>query len=206
MKRCVRRFRRGTWCFRDAFRRRPVLLADRSRRFHRKLGRRHVRPYAATLKPDRHRRRPRRPCSARRSSPRSTESSTKTITEISSRVRSAYPGQRETLTFARPHRIFTVTLTGYPEPALSPVATHRRRTLVHSAHRLFDRGLPARLLAAVGDVVVALVFAVGYFGTARSWYWSHVLSPAASSRSPSCSARSSVHGASSAAAVRLAVP
>lgn len=100
--------------------------------------------------------------------------------EISSRIRSAYAGERETLTFAHPHTIYTVTLTAVPSPHF----------------RLWQRiggvlsYIPPTVFLLVAFLLVFLrpsvmswsfyVFAVGYFGTGPVFsYWSHVLSPGA---------------------------
>ncbi|HTA54191.1 MAG TPA: hypothetical protein VK755_05565, partial [Candidatus Acidoferrales bacterium] len=100
--------------------------------------------------------------------------------EISSRVRSAYPGERETLTFARPHTIYTVTLAAVPNP-------HFR--LLQRVGGILSY-IPPTVFLIVAFLLVFLrpsvmswsfyVFAVGYFGTGPVFsYWSHMLPPGA---------------------------
>jgi hypothetical protein len=100
--------------------------------------------------------------------------------EIQSRLRSAYAGERETLTFERGGVTRTVTLTAVPDRSFS---IWRRIGGVLAY-------VPATLFLVVAVLLVFLrpsvmswafyLFAVGYFGTGPAFmYWSHVLSPSA---------------------------
>ncbi|MBV9027990.1 MAG: hypothetical protein JO311_05195 [Candidatus Eremiobacteraeota bacterium] len=100
--------------------------------------------------------------------------------EVSSRLRSAFPGERETIKFERSNRIYTATVTG----AINPNFGLWQRVGGVLAY------LPPTVFLIVGFLLVFLrpsvmswalyVFAVGYFGTSPVFmYWSHVLSPAA---------------------------
>ncbi len=100
--------------------------------------------------------------------------------ETAARVRSAYPGERETLAFDRRGGLRTVTLTAVP----STNFTAGRRIGGVLAY------LPPTVFLIVAFLLVFLrpsimswsfyLFAVGYFGTGPAFmYWSHVLSPPA---------------------------
>ncbi len=100
--------------------------------------------------------------------------------ELPSRVRSAYPGERETVTFERGGTIRKVTLTAVPDRSFS---IWRRIGGVLAY-------LPPTIFLVVAFLLVFLrpsimswsfyLFAVGYFGTGPAFmYWSHVLSPSA---------------------------
>ncbi|MGA8325944.1 MAG: hypothetical protein WB757_07680 [Candidatus Cybelea sp.] len=96
--------------------------------------------------------------------------------EISSRVRSAYPGERETLTFARARTIYTVTLTAVPNPHFR-LSQRVGGVLSYIPPTVFL--IVAFLLVFLRPSVMSwsfYVFAVGYFGTGPVFsYWSHVL-------------------------------
>src|SRR5580704_16237003 len=97
--------------------------------------------------------------------------------ELPARVRSAYPGERETLTFERGGVARTVILTAVPDRSFGILG----RTGGVLAY------LPPTVFLVVAFLLVFLrpsimswafyLFAVGYFGTAPAFmYWSHVLS------------------------------
>ncbi|HEY6449144.1 MAG TPA: PDZ domain-containing protein [Candidatus Cybelea sp.] len=100
--------------------------------------------------------------------------------QLSSRLRAAYPGERETLTFVRHGVGHVVTLIAVPKPSFG-IWQRIGGILAY---------IPPTIFLAVAFVLVFLrpsimawafyVFAVGYFGTSPAFgYWSHVLSPAA---------------------------
>jgi hypothetical protein len=99
--------------------------------------------------------------------------------EISSRLRSGYPGERETLRFERRHVLYAATVTAMPNPAFG-IWQRVGGVLAY---------IPATVFLIVAFLLVFLrpslmswafyIFAVGYFGTSPAFmYWSHVLSPA----------------------------
>ena len=96
--------------------------------------------------------------------------------ELPTRVRSAYPGERETLTFEREGVVHTVTLTAVP---------NRRFGILARIGGILAY-LPPTVFLVVAFLLVFLrpsimswafyLFAVGYFGTGPVFmYWSHVL-------------------------------
>ena len=96
--------------------------------------------------------------------------------ELPTRVRSAYPGERETLTFERGGVARTVTLTAVPDRSFSMLG-RIGGVLAY---------LPPTVFLVVAFLLVFLrpsimswafyLFAVGYFGTGPAFmYWSHVL-------------------------------
>jgi hypothetical protein len=100
--------------------------------------------------------------------------------EVPTRVRSAYPGERETLTFERGGVARTITLTAVPDRSFNFLA----RVGGVLAY------LPPTVFLVVAFLLVFLrpsimswafyLFAVGYFGTGPAFmYWSHVLPPSA---------------------------
>jgi hypothetical protein len=100
--------------------------------------------------------------------------------EISSRLRSPYPGERETVLFEHDGALKTVTLTAVSSQGFS-VWQRVGGVLAY---------LPPTVFLVVAFLLVFLrpsimswafyVFAVGYFGTGPVFmYWSHVLSPSA---------------------------
>ena len=100
--------------------------------------------------------------------------------ELPTRVRSAYPGEREALTFERAGALRTVTLTAVPVASFGIVG-RIGGVLAY---------LPPTIFLVVAFLLVFLrpsimswafyLFAVGYFGTGPAFmYWSHVLSPSA---------------------------
>ncbi|MGC1379979.1 MAG: PDZ domain-containing protein [Candidatus Baltobacteraceae bacterium] len=98
---------------------------------------------------------------------------------ISSRLRSPYPGERETLVFARGRTAYTVTVTAVP---LASFGFWQRvgGILAYVPPTVFL--IVAFLLVFLRPSVMSwsfYVFAVGYFGTSPVFmFWSHVLSPA----------------------------
>lgn len=99
---------------------------------------------------------------------------------VAARVRSAYAGERERLTFARDARPYTVTLTAARDPNFG-IWQRIGGVLAY---------LPPTVFLVVAFLLVFLrpsimswslyVFAVGYFGTSPVFmYWAHVLSPQA---------------------------
>jgi PDZ domain len=97
--------------------------------------------------------------------------------EIATRVRSAYPGERETLTFERGGVARTVTLTSVPEPSFS-IWRRIGGVLAYVPPTVFL--VVAFLLVFLRPSIMSwafYLFAVGYFGTAPVFmYWSHTLS------------------------------
>jgi hypothetical protein len=100
--------------------------------------------------------------------------------ELPTRLRSPYPGERETLTFERAGAARTVTLTAVPNRSFGIVG-RIGGVLAY---------LPPTVFLVVAFLLVFLrpsimtwafyLFAVGYFGTGPAFmYWSHVLSPSA---------------------------
>jgi PDZ domain len=97
--------------------------------------------------------------------------------EISSRVRAAYAGERETLTFEHQRVLYTVTLTALPKPGFR-VWQRIGGVLSYIPPTVFL--IVAFLLVFLRPSIMSwsfYVFAAGYFGTAPVFdYWSHVLS------------------------------
>lgn len=100
--------------------------------------------------------------------------------EILPRLRSAFPGERETISFERRNLIYTATVTGVANPTFG-LWQRVGGVLAY---------VPPTIFLIVGFLLVFLrpsvmswalyFFAVGYFGTSPVFmYWSHVLSPAA---------------------------
>lgn len=96
--------------------------------------------------------------------------------ELAPRMRSPYSGERERLTFARAHTLYTVTLTALPNPNFG-LLQRIGGVLAY---------IPPTVFLIVGFLLVFLrpsimswslyVFAVGYFGTSPVYqYWAHVL-------------------------------
>jgi hypothetical protein len=100
--------------------------------------------------------------------------------EISSRLRSGYPGERETLRLERNNVVYTATLTATPNPVFG-IWQRIGGTLAYLPPTIFL--IVAVLLVFLRPSVMSwafYIFAVGYFGTSPVFmYWSHVLSPAA---------------------------
>ncbi len=100
--------------------------------------------------------------------------------EILSRVRSAYTGERETLTFERGDALRTVTLTAVPDRSFS-IWRRIGGVLAYAPPTVFL--VVAFLLVFLRPSLMSwafYLFAVGYFGTGPAFmYWSHVLSPSA---------------------------
>ncbi len=100
--------------------------------------------------------------------------------EISSRLRSGYPGERELLTFERDGFRYSVTLTAVPERTFSQWQ-RIGGVLAYLPPTVFL--IVAFLLVFLRPSVMSwsfYLFAVGYFGTAPLFgYWSHVMSPSA---------------------------
>ena len=98
--------------------------------------------------------------------------------ELPTRVRSAYPGERETLTFERGGAARTVTLTAVPIASFS-ILGRIGGVLAYLPPTIFL--LVAFLLVFLRPSIMSwafYLFAVGYFGTGPVFmYWSHVLSP-----------------------------
>lgn len=95
---------------------------------------------------------------------------------VSSRIRSPYPGERETFTLRRGPLVYHVTLTAMPDPRFG----FWQRVGGVLAY------LPATVFLIVAFLLVFLrpsimswslyLFAVGYFGTAPPYmYWAHIL-------------------------------
>lgn len=95
---------------------------------------------------------------------------------ISSRIRSGYPGERETFTFQRQHRVYTVTLTAVSTPSFS-IWRRIGGVLAYIPPTVFL--IVAFLLVFLRPSVMSwsfYVFAVGYFGTGPPYqYWAHVM-------------------------------
>ena len=100
--------------------------------------------------------------------------------EVSSRVRAAYPGERETLTFERRGVEYTVTLTGVSNPSFG-LWQRIGGVLAYLPPTVFL--IVAFLLVFLRPSIMSwsfYLFAVGYFGTGPAFnYWSHVLPPQA---------------------------
>ena len=100
--------------------------------------------------------------------------------EIPSRLRSAYPGERETLAFERNGVTRTVVLTAEPNPAFG-IWQRIGGVLAYIPPTVFL--IVAFLLVFLRPSIMSwsfYVFAVGYFGTGPAFmYWAHVLSPSA---------------------------
>ncbi len=100
--------------------------------------------------------------------------------EITSRVRSPYPGERATLLVRRDSRLYTVTLTAVPNPAFG-FWQRAGGVLAYVPPTVFL--IVAFLLTFARPSIMSwafYLFAVGYFGTQPAFmYWSHVLSPPA---------------------------
>ncbi|MBV8149740.1 MAG: hypothetical protein JO092_11650 [Candidatus Eremiobacteraeota bacterium] len=100
--------------------------------------------------------------------------------EIAPRVRSAYPGERETLTFERDNVTYVATVTGVANPRFG-LWQRIGGVLAYVPPTVFL--IVAFLLVFLRPSVMfwsLYVFAVGYFGTSPVFmYWAHVLSPAA---------------------------
>jgi hypothetical protein len=100
--------------------------------------------------------------------------------EISSRLRSGYPGERETLRLERNNVVYTATLTATPNPVFG-IWQRIGGALAYLPPTIFL--IVAVLLVFLRPSVMSwafYIFAVGYFGTSPVFmYWSHVLSPAA---------------------------
>jgi len=100
--------------------------------------------------------------------------------EISSRVRSAYPRERETLTLERNNVTYVGVVAGVANPNFG-LWQRIGGVLAYLPGTVFL--IVAFLLVFLRPSVMSwalYVFAVGYFGTGPVFmYWSHVLSPAA---------------------------
>ncbi|MBV8068209.1 MAG: hypothetical protein JO113_09570 [Candidatus Eremiobacteraeota bacterium] len=100
--------------------------------------------------------------------------------EISSRLRSAYPGERETLTLERNNVTYVAIVAGVANPNFG-LWQRIGGVLAYVPPTVFL--IVAFLLVFLRPSVMSwalYVFAVGYFGTSPVFmYWSHVLSPAA---------------------------
>jgi hypothetical protein len=100
--------------------------------------------------------------------------------EIAPRVRSPYPGERETLTFQRGGTLRTVTLTARPDTSFS-IWRRVGGVLAYVPPTIFL--VVAFLLVFLRPSIMSwafYLFAVGYFGTGPAFmYWSHVLPPTA---------------------------
>ncbi len=100
--------------------------------------------------------------------------------EITSRVRSPYPGERERLEFERGAVVYRVALSAVPNPSFG---TWQRigGILAYIPPTVFL--IVAFLLVFLRPSIMSwafYVFAVGYFGTSPVFmYWSHVLPPPA---------------------------
>ena len=100
--------------------------------------------------------------------------------EVGSRVRSAYPGERETLTLERGSVTYVATVTAVPNPTFG-LWPRVGGVLAYLPPTVFL--IVAFLLVFLRPSIMSwafYVFAVGYFGTSPLFmYWSHVLSPQA---------------------------
>lgn len=100
--------------------------------------------------------------------------------QIASLVRSAYPGERETVKFEHGNIVRTVTLIGVPNPGFG-IWQRIGGVLAYLPPTIFL--IVAFLLVFLRPSVMSwslYVFAVGYFGTSPSFmYWAHILSPPA---------------------------
>lgn len=100
--------------------------------------------------------------------------------EIASRIRSPYAGERESLTFERNQRLYTVTLVAVPNQSFG-ILQRIGGVLAYVPPTVFL--IVAFLLVFLRPSIMSwsfYVFAVGYFGTSPAFmYWSHVLSPPA---------------------------
>jgi hypothetical protein len=100
--------------------------------------------------------------------------------EISSRVRSAYPHERETIRLERNNVVYVAIVTGVTNPSFG-FWQRIGGVLAYLPPTVFL--IVAFLLVFLRPSVMSwalYVFAVGYFGTSPVFmYWSHVLSPAA---------------------------
>lgn len=98
--------------------------------------------------------------------------------EIASRVRAPYAGERETLTFERTNKEYTVTLVAGPNKDFG-IVQRIGGILAYIPPTVFL--IVAFLLVLMRPSIMSwafYVFAVGYFGTSPAFmYWSHVLSP-----------------------------
>src|SRR5690348_10051606 len=96
--------------------------------------------------------------------------------EILSRIRSPYPGERETLTFERNNVTFTVTVTARSKPTFG-ILQRIGGILAYIPPTVFL--VVAFLLVFIRPSIMSwsfYLFAVGYFGTGPAFmYWSHVL-------------------------------
>ena len=100
--------------------------------------------------------------------------------EISSRLRSAYPRERETLELQRNGVTYVAIVTGAPNPSFG-LWQRIGGVLAYLPPTIFL--IVAFLLVFLRPSIMSwslYLFAVGYFGTSPVFmYWSHVLSPAA---------------------------
>jgi hypothetical protein len=96
--------------------------------------------------------------------------------ETAPRVLSPYPSEHETLTFARGHKVWMVTLTAVPKSGFGPWQ-RIGGVLAYLPPTIFL--IVAFLLVFLRPSIMSwafYLFAVGYFGTAPVFqYWSHVL-------------------------------
>jgi hypothetical protein len=96
--------------------------------------------------------------------------------ELAGRVRSAYPGERETLLLERGGTVRAVTLTGVPKPGFT-IWQRIGGVLAYIPPTVFL--VVAFLLVFLRPSIMSwafYLFAVGYFGTSPVFmYWSHVL-------------------------------
>jgi hypothetical protein len=100
--------------------------------------------------------------------------------EVTSRIRSPYPGERETLVVRRGAQVRTVTVTAAPNPAFG-FWQRAGGVLAYLPPTVFL--VVAFLLAFARPSIMSwafYLFAIGYFGTQPAFmYWSHVLPPSA---------------------------
>jgi hypothetical protein len=100
--------------------------------------------------------------------------------EIAPRLRSAYPGERERLTFQRGAATYTVTLVATPNASFN-IWQRLGGILAYIPPTVFL--VVAFLLVFLRPSIMSwsfYVFAVGYFGTSPLFmFWSHVLPPQA---------------------------
>lgn len=101
--------------------------------------------------------------------------------QLGSRLRSPYPGERETLTFAGTGRpAYTVVITAVPQPGFG-LWQRLGGVLAYVPPTVFL--VVAFLLVFLRPSVMSwafYLFAVGYFGTGPAFmYWAHVLAPPA---------------------------